>query len=43
LAEFEDTLSRTLQAVQRGRAHDRRRGFAGLLGGRDRIGADLLD
>jgi len=43
LAEFEDTLLRTLQAVQRGRAQDRRRGLAGLLGGRERIGADLLD
>lgn len=44
LASFEETLTRTLQIVQRGRAHQRGRfGRSGSMGGRDRIGADLLD
>lgn len=40
LASFEDTLTRTLQAVQRGRGQ-RRRPLS--VGSRDRIGTDLLE
>jgi hypothetical protein len=47
LSSFEDTLTRTLQTVQRGRGHrGARRDLSGRpeqTGPRDRIGADLLD
>jgi cell division septum initiation protein DivIVA len=43
LGGFEDTLTRTLQTVQRGRVHRGTRGRAEPIVPRDRIGTDLLD
>jgi len=43
LTAFEDTLTRTLQTVQRGRGHRTHRGRPDVGGGRDRLGTDLLD
>ena len=43
LADFEETLARTLQIVQRGRGQRSHSGHPGPVNGHDRIGADLLD
>jgi cell division septum initiation protein DivIVA len=44
LASFEETLTRTLQVVQRGRGQQGQRGHFGRAGaGRDRIGTDLIE